>query len=210
VEPVSEVEGRLATGLERPDRYDWFTRIKNEMEKRDPDAVVLTFGANDFGGYMTGLPEGVAKTDFGTPTWMTEYRRRAAGVMDMITGTERHRFLVWIGVPIVNDPGRNDRYKVVNAIVRAEAERRPGRVAFIDTYRMFRSKDGGFVQRMRDADGKLVDVRSPDGLHFEPAGGDRVANVVLERIREVYDLRDASGATSGQPAATGTQPQSSP
>ena len=118
--------------------------------------------------------------------------------MDLVTGGSERRFLVWIGVPIVNDEGRNDRYKTLNAIVRAEAERRPGRVAFVDTYRMFRSKDGGFIQRMKDADGKLVEVRSPDGLHFEPAGGDRVAAVVLQRIEEVYDLR-----AGGPPADTG-------
>ncbi len=190
VEPIGEVEGRLATGLERPDRYDWFTRIQREMERQDPDAVVLTFGTNDFGGYMTGLPEDVDKTAFGTPTWMKEYRRRVGGVMYLITAEPgEQRLLVWIGVPIVNDEGRNEQYKVVNAIVRAEAERRPGRVAFVDTYRMFRSKAGGFVRQMRDGSGRLVDVRSPDGTHFEPAGGDRIAKVVLREIEKVYEVR---------------------
>jgi hypothetical protein len=202
VEPISaEVEGRLATGLERPDRYDWFTRIRREMRKSDPDVVVLTFGANDFGGYMTGLPEGVDKTAFGTPTWMKEYRRRVVGVMDLITAEpDRPRLLVWIGVPIVNDEGKNDNYKVVNGMVRAEAERRPGRVAFIDTYRMFRSKDGGFIQQMKNEDGHLEDVRSPDGLHFEPPGGDRVAQVVLRRIEGAVELRSQSPQPDPPPA----------
>ena len=43
---------------------------------------------------------------------------------------------------------------------------------------------------MQDADGKLEEVRSPDGLHFEPAGGDIVAKAVMKRIEAVYDLRD--------------------
>ena len=118
VEPVGAdkgVEGRLATGLERPDRYDWFTRIQKEMKGKDnPDAVVLTFGSNDIGGYMEGLPEGEEKAAFGTPDWIDQYRERVGGVMDMVIGNGKRnppRLLVWIGVPIVNDEDRNESYK---------------------------------------------------------------------------------------------------
>lgn len=224
VDPVGAdkgVEGRLATGLERPDRYDWFTRIQKEMKGKDnPDAVVLTFGSNDIGGYMEGLPEDEEKAAFGSPDWIDQYRERVGGVMDMVIGNGKRnppRLLVWIGVPVVQDADRNESYKTVNAIVRAEAERRAPYVAYIDTYRMFRSKDGGFTQRLPDADGKLQEVRSPDGLHFEPAGGDIVAKAVMKRIEAVYRLRDdapapddqattddrPTGSTDDQPAATG-------
>ena len=211
VEPVGadrSVEGRLATGLERPDRYDWFTRIQKEMKAKDnPDAVVLTFGSNDTGGYMEGLPEGEEKAAFGTPDWIDQYRERVGGVMDMVTGGKRNpkRLLVWIGVPVVADGDKNEAYKTVNAIVRAEAEKRAPYVAYVDTYRMFRNEDGGFAERLPDADGKLQEVRSPDGLHFEPAGGDIVAKAVMKRIEAVFALRDDAPASDDQPA-TGDQP----
>ena len=102
---------------------------------------------------------------------------------------------------------------MVNAIVRAEAEPAPGRVAFVDTYRMFRTKEGGFIQRIRDEDGKLVEVRSPDGLHFEPAGGDRVAKVVLEQIeasRPQYDGRRETSRRRRSADGEDDQPRSSP
>ncbi len=176
--------------------------------KKNPDVVVLTFGSNDSGGYMEGLPEGEEKAAFGTPDWIDQYRERVAGVMDMVLGNGKRnppRLLVWIGVPIVNDEGRNESYKTVNAIVRAEADRRAPYVAYVDTYRMFRTKDGGFAQRLPDAEGKLQEVRSPDGLHFEPAGGDIVAKAVMKRIEAVFRLRDDAPAPEEQPT-TDDQP----
>jgi hypothetical protein len=196
------VEGRLATGLERPDRYDWFTRIQEEMKGKDsPDVVVLTFGSNDIGGYMEGLPEGEEKAPFGSPDWLDQYRERVAGVMDIVMGNGKRnppRVLVWIGVPIVQDDEKNESYKTVNAIVRSEAEKRAPYVAYVDTYRMFRDEDGGFAQRLPDADGHLQEVRSPDGLHFEPAGGDIVAEAVMKRIEAVVRIRDDAPATDDQ------------
>jgi len=31
-------------------------------------------------------------------------------------------------------------------------------------------------------------VRAPDGVHFEPAGGDIIARMVLKRLNEQFDL----------------------
>ena len=126
------IDGRIASGLERPDVFNWFTHVSEQMRTEKPRAVVLMFGGNDDHGFMTGLPEGREVGSFGSPSWRAEYRRRVAGIMETIT---RNRgFLVWIGLPISRDGERTLRYDVINTIVQSEAAKRPGRVSYLDTY----------------------------------------------------------------------------
>ena len=99
--PVARVDGRLATGLERPDVFNWFTYVRDALVRLEPRAVVVSFGANDDHDYMTGIPPGVTIGPFGSSTWIDEYRRRVGGLMDEITA--QGRFLVWVGAPIVRD-----------------------------------------------------------------------------------------------------------
>ena len=182
------IDGRIATGLERPDVFNWFTHVRDVMEaKKPPRAVIVMFGGNDDHGFMTGIPEGREVGSFGSPTWRAEYRRRVATVMDTIV---RNRgFVVWIGLPISRDSDQTLRYDVINAIVQTEAAKRKGRVAYLDTYFFFAGEDGGYAQYVEDATGKLVKMRADDGVHFERAAGDLIADKVLEVLEERYDVR---------------------
>jgi uncharacterized protein len=179
-------DGHIATGLERPDVFNWFTHLKTELRVLKPNAVVFDVGGNDDHGYMTGLTKGVNIDGFGTPSWTAEYRRRVGGVMDTVA--RAHAFLVWIGLPITSDPAQTERFDTINAIVEQEAAKRPGAVAFVDTYATFASDSGGFTQYLTTTNGGTVLVRAPDGVHFAPAGGDIVARLVLHRLNEAFDL----------------------
>jgi hypothetical protein len=186
VASVGEIDGRIASGLERPDVFNWFTHVRDEMRKKKPRAVVLMFGGNDDHGFMTGLPEGKEIGSFGSPSWRAEYRRRVAGIMEAIT--RNGGFLVWIGLPISRDPAQTQRYDTINAIVQTEAAKRPGRVSYLDTYFFFAGADGGFSQYIEDDTGKLVKMRADDGVHFERPAGDLIAEKVVERLDERYDI----------------------
>lgn len=179
-------DGRVATGLERPDVFNWFTYLADRLRTLKPNAVILDFGGNDDHGYMTGLPQGVEIDGFGTPSWRAEYRRRVGGIMDTVT--HGHAFLVWIGLPITRDEAQTQRFDTINAIVESEARKRAGLVAYVDTYATFASDTGGFAQYLPNASGNEVLVRAPDGVHFEPAGGDMIARLVLHRLNEAFDL----------------------
>jgi len=180
------IDGRIASGLERPDVFNWFTHVREVMEKRKPDGVVLMFGGNDDHGFMTGVPEGREVGTFGSPTWRAEYRRRVAALIDTVTS--KGGYLVWIGLPISRDAEQTLRYDVINAIVQTEAAKRKGRVSYLDTYFFFAGDDGGYAQYVEDATGKLVKMRADDGVHFERSAGDLIADKVLERLAERYDF----------------------
>jgi hypothetical protein len=186
VKPVGELEGQVASGLTRPDVFNWFDEIRTKLRELKPDVMVLAFGANDTNAYMTGLPEGVSVGSFGSDAWLREYRRRVAGVFDLARRAGTH--VVWIGLPVTDDPSRSERFGIVNAVAAAEARKRPDSVSFIDTYLLLAGPDGGYAEYLTTPGGGQVKVRSPDGIHFEPAGGDIVADKVLEALGRAYDF----------------------
>jgi hypothetical protein len=186
MQSVGGVDGRIATGLTRPDVFNWFDEIRKQVKERKPKVVVLDFGGNDDKAYMTGLPEGVTIDDFGGSVWRREYARRVGGVMDVIN--RAGAFVVWIGLPQTSSPDQTARFDVVNAVVEKQARKRPGRAAYIDTYRLFAGDDGGYTQYMRNLSGDLVQVRASDGVHFEREGGDIIAREVLKALNKQFDL----------------------
>jgi hypothetical protein len=186
IESVGGVDGRVATGLTRPDVVNWFEEIRAKLKDLRPRAVVLGFGGNDDKAYMTGLPEGVTIDSFGGSVWRREYGRRVGGLMDMIN--RAGAFVVWIGLPQTKSADQTQRFDIVNAVVQTEARKREGRTAFIDTYTMFAGDDGGYTQFLPTGSGGLVKVRADDGVHFEGEGGDMIAREVLTQLNRAYDL----------------------
>ena len=185
IEPIGDVDGRIASGLERPDVFNWFDHVPEVMRKEKPRAVVLMFGGNDDHGFMTGLPEGREVGAFGSASWTLEYRRRVAAIMDTVT--RGGAFLVWIGLPITDDADQTSRFDAINAIVQPEAAKRPGRVSYLDTYFFF-AENGGYAQFVETDSGRLVRMRADDGVHFERAAGDLIARQILRRLNQRFDL----------------------
>jgi hypothetical protein len=186
LEPVGEVEGRIATGLERPDVFNWFRHVERVAREERPRAIVVMFGGNDDHGFMTGVPEGAEIGDFGSASWTDEYRRRVGLIMD--SATSHGAYLVWIGLPITKDAEQTRRFDAINAIVQSEAARRSRRVSYLDTYFFFAGDDGGFAEYVASPSGRLVKMRADDGVHFERAAGDLIARQVLRRLNQRYDL----------------------
>ncbi len=186
IESVGGVDGRVATGLTRPDVYNWFDAIRREVKELKPRAVVLSFGGNDDKAYMTGLPDGVSIDAFGGSVWRREYARRVGGLMDMIN--RAGALVVWIGLPQTRSAEQTQRFDVVNAVVQKEARKREGRAVFVETYTMFAGDYGGFTEYLPNASGNPVKVRASDGVHFEREGGDIIAREVLKALNQAYDL----------------------
>ena len=184
---ATPIDGRVATGLERPEVFDWDRHLRRELGREKPDAVVLSFGGNDDHDLMTGTPEGVSVGPFGSESWTAEYRRRVGAVMDLVT--RRARLLLWIGLPITKDEAQSRRFDTINAIVHEEAAKRRGRVAFVDTYTLLTGPDGGYAEYLTGDRGTLEKVRRGDGVHLERAGGDIVAGAVMAELERRFDLR---------------------
>ncbi|MBM3670824.1 MAG: DUF459 domain-containing protein [Actinobacteria bacterium] len=181
---VRTVDGHVATGLARPEVFNWPGYLQSVVASFAPDVMVLTIGSNDDQA-LTGVG-GVGS--LGSPAWIEEYRRRVGGLMDSMTGTGDIT-LLWIGIPQMRNVTRYEtRYKLINDIVKQEAAKREGRVFYVDTAALLAGPDGGYADFLVWPGGSLVKVRTGDGIHFERPGADIIANAVLAALNEAFDL----------------------
>lgn len=178
---VTEVVYEFDSGLTRTDFMDWPTRLRQVREQQDPDAIVLFFGGNDAQAIQI---DGVW-FDYGTTEWLTEYRRRVAGLMTELTNDNVHVY--WMGMPIVRSDSFREKVATMNGIYSSEAAAHPG-VTYIDSWEVFTGPNGGFSEYLTNDEGDLVDMRLNDGIHLTTAGGLRLAGVTLNEIERQWQL----------------------
>jgi hypothetical protein len=195
---LGPVDGHVATGLARPEVFNWPAYLAEVIPPLDADAVVLTIGSND-DQTLTG-EGGVGP--LGSPEWDAEYRRRVGGMMDSVTANATTT-LFWVGIPPMRNTERYEtRYRHINDIVKSEAELRPGKVVWVDTASVLSPPEGGYADYLEYLDGSLVQVRAGDGIHFTRAGGDRVAEAVLAAMRSTFDLESWKSAPATSTSTT--------
>jgi hypothetical protein len=190
---LGPVDSHISTGLSRPEVFNWPAYLKQVLPPLAPDAVVLTFGAND-DQTLTGDGGG---QQFGGPDWQAEYARRVGGLMDSVTSLPSHPRLFMVGIPPIRDIGRfNADYVLINNIFKAQAAARPGRVYYVDTVPVLGAPGGGYTDTLTNLDGTVTIVRASDGIHFTRAGGDRVAAKILQVMSQAFDLTSWRTATT--------------
>ena len=191
------MDGHVSTGLARPEVFNWPAYLQEVIAAKQPQAMVFTVGSNDDQD-LTG-DNGVG--GFGSPAWQDEYRRRVGGLMDEVIASKIKLF--WVGIPEIKNMERYDNhYRLINDIVQQEANKRPGKVVFVDTVPVLAGPDGNYADFLFNPDGSLVQVRSGDGIHFTRAGGDRIANAVLAAMSTVYDFTSWTSTTTTVPPTT--------
>lgn len=188
---------RISSGLTRPDYFNWPAHLADEMEQRDPEVVVIIFGANDSQGIKTAEGDIYQPFDQG---WIDEYRLRVAGTMDLLRG--EGRIVLWVGQPIAADWTYSQNMAELNAIYQEEADKRPW-VRYVDAWALFADDSGNYAAFLPDDDGDIMDMRQGDGIHLTRAGGDRLAAHILDRIREDFDLEPAYSPPAGTPSPGG-------
>ena len=190
---VGPVDTHISTGLARPEVFNWPVYLKSVLTTDMPNAVVLTFGAND-DQTLTGDNGG---EPFGSPSWVAEYSRRVGGLFDELTSLPTHPRVFMVGIPPVANTARfQSDYKVINSVFAAQAQLRPGRVFYVDTVPVLGTAGGGYAEYLPQLDGTVVQVRTDDGIHVTDAGGDRVASKILSVIREAFNLQAAAATTT--------------
>ncbi len=198
---LGPVDSHISTGLARPEVFNWPAYLKSVLSADSPDAVVLTFGAND-DQTLTGDGGG---EPFGSPAWQAEYARRVGGLMDTITSLPSHPKLFMVGIPPVRDMARfSNDYTLINHIFSDQAAARRGQAYYVDTVSVLGNSTGGYTDALSNPDGSVVIVRSADGTHFTRAGGDRIASAILATMRQAFDF------DSWRTAATTTTPTTTP
>jgi hypothetical protein len=171
---------QIGTGLARPDVYNWPAMVATNVAKAQSDVVVVMFGGNDDQDMMAGTNYLVRPT----PAWQAEYASRVGLIMSEVAGTGR--LLVWLEMPPVARTRLNQTGQIINGILAAQARAHPGVVLVDPTPAV--APGGTFTTYLPGSSGRSVQVRASDGVHFTPAGADRVLPLVLAAIRSRWHL----------------------
>lgn len=175
-------QGRISTGLARPDYFDWPAAMSEIVDNFQPDLIVVMLGENDNQALRNAA--GHEETPVGTYEWPQAYGERVEDFMR--SATSKGARVVWVGLPIVSDKGRWGILERQNAVFDQSATGVRD-VTYLDTWDMFESPDGGYTAYYR-SDGKVELIRESDGLHFNAAGYELLARAVVEAAQQEFGL----------------------
>ncbi|HEY8115083.1 MAG TPA: DUF459 domain-containing protein [Actinomycetota bacterium] len=174
--------GRPSTGLSREDYFNWQAGMRQIVEEFRPDLVFVLLGSNDAQAQIsrdgTAIPVGSVR-------WLEGYRERAANLLGEATRAGTH--VVWVGIPIVKERQHWDFYRRVNDIYRDTVSADP-LGTYVDTWTPFQGRDGGYAAFVRNDRGDLVEVRTPDGVHFTATGYSFVARMAIRAADQAFGM----------------------
>jgi hypothetical protein len=179
-----ETVARNGTGLTNPAFFNWELNAQQEIEARDPDAVIMAIGGND------GFNMEVAGALYGPhdPEWQTEYARRVAVVMRELSQNGR-RPVYWVPPPTARDDEFNAIYAAQNRAVEQAARAVPG-ARYVDIYNTI---NGGKYSDELTIDGRRVLARQSDGVHFTRDGAVLPTRLILRKMATDYPALDGQG-----------------
>lgn len=176
-------QGRISTGLARPDYFNWPAAMHQIMDVFHPDLVIVMTGENDNQSLQT--PGGQLETQIGTYHWPPAYQDRVQDFAKIAINAGAH--VVWVGLPIVSDPKRWEVIRRQNEIFARVAHKQPN-MTYVDAWDMFATPDGKYSPYIHTPGGGVALVRETDGVHFNTAGYLMIARAAMQAATEDFDL----------------------
>ena len=174
---VVETVAHNATGLTNPDFFNWELNAQQEVDAREPDAVVMAIGGNDgFNVEAGGVVYGPSD-----PEWQTEFARRVAVVSTVMSGGGA-RPVYWVPPPTARDPHFNEIYATQNRAVEQAELAVPG-LRYVDVYTTLNR--GKYSDSLR-IDGRRVLARQSDGVHFTRDGAVAPVRLLLAEMAKDF------------------------
>lgn len=171
--------GKVATGLARPDVFDWPKKAKELVDEHDPDLVIANFGGNDAQGMVIGK----AVVKFDTPEWDEEYARRLRSLIE--ASASRGAKVAVMGMPIMRSARSSERVIRVNDVTKRATEE--AGATYVSTWEISADEKGAYREAI-EWKGSRGPMRQSDGWHFTRIGGEYVAARLLEVFEQHYYL----------------------
>ncbi|MGO8859390.1 MAG: DUF459 domain-containing protein [Acidimicrobiales bacterium] len=170
------LDARESTGLTRPDYFNWPAELQSDLVTVRPQVVVIMMGANDAQDFP-GPPD----VPFTSPQWNVMYAQRVSEFMSL-AGSDGAT-VIWVGMPPMQSPQLSAEMSDVNAVDQQQAVQRKPPVDFISSWTLLGTPQGKYTAFITNASGSVLDVRTPDGIHLTPDGGEVLSQAVLSYLR---------------------------
>jgi uncharacterized protein len=169
---VPVLDGRVDTGLSRPDYFNWPAELQIDITNSHPNLIVVMIGAND----PQPLVDSSGAVSYGTPAWTAEYGRRVLAFINEANAGGAH--VLWVGMPPMANPLLNAELGQINGIVQSQVAKLPGKAAYISSVPVLGDAKGNYTAYLTTPSG-VINVRTTDGIHLAPGGAERLSQAVV-------------------------------
>ena len=168
---------RKSTGVVSDWYFDWIEYLEDEVADGPYQVIVLSIGGNDWQGFRGG------PSDKGSAEWITQYQQR---VEKMLKTVDRiGRLVIWIGMPHFRIPFMVPLPDVVNPITQ-NVFSDGDRSTWVDAAAIV-SPYGIWTKAILDENGKIIEVRTDDGTHYQSNGARLITTAVVAAIEKRSD-----------------------
>jgi hypothetical protein len=168
-------ETRNASGLARPDSYDWSARIRSLLASDEMHIAVVMLGSNDRRKIRTAQ----GFKEFGSEAWAAAYRTRVDAIIKQFT--EKKVAVYWMGLPIVAEEEARADYEKINDIIRERAYL--GGIKYVDSWNGFADQFGNYSAFGPSVDGVTKRLRDANGIGFTAEGNRKLAEFAASVIK---------------------------
>jgi hypothetical protein len=109
------------------------------------------------------------------------YAARVADFMEL--AQSNGATVIWVGMPPMQNPALSAKMSDIDAVDQQQAALRSPPVHFISSWTLLGTPQGAYAPFITNAAGQVVNVRTPDGIHLTPAGGEILSQTVLNYLR---------------------------
>lgn len=168
------VKAKLATGLARPDVFNWVTELKRMTATHHYNYAVLMLGTNDSQDFV----ENGEILTYGTSGWVKAYNKRLDDLMGAACAAADKAF--WIGLPPMRSEAFNRKAVRINSWAKKQAEKHEC-MQYVASDKIIGDEKGRFATYVKVAD-KMEKVRMVDGIHVTARGGSILSSNLLEMM----------------------------
>lgn len=175
---IVRLRGKAASGLARPEYFDWFAESERLIAEFRPTVIVTMLGANDVQRITWPLlGDRVQFKD--EAAWRRAYHGRVRQFMKMLSAEGRQ-------VLYLSPTNRGWRIAVEAVTKVREVQSRAAlgldRVEWVDMFPFSSDENGNWLREGVDEQGRRVVYRKPDRIHLTGAGGKLVGERLLAEL----------------------------
>jgi hypothetical protein len=190
---VCHRKGKSASGLARPDFFDWIAEGKRQVDLRDPDLVVVIMGGND-GQDITRRSKGETRVPWKHDSWPERYRARMDEFLGQISVDRK---VLWLGLPTMGLRSLEKKLVLIRQIQKAAVEAAGPHATYLDTTSLSSTDSGEMLTHAPVGHKTPKKLRADDRIHFTMAGSEYFAERVLPTVLETLGVDADDTAEDG-------------
>jgi uncharacterized protein len=175
------LDGRISTGLTRPDYFNWPAEMSVDLSRLHPQLVIICIGANDA---QNTIVDGHVYV-YGTQAWDNMYLSRVSAFITEATSTGAH--VLWVGMPPMASSQLNAQMQHLDYLYETAVKRHVG-ATYLSSVPALGGRDGQY-EAFKNVGGSQAEIRTDDGIHLQPAGAQLLAEAVISEMDLAYHLK---------------------